>query len=435
MISMLPVFILPAYAFAFMWILLDVRLREIPRKRLNAALAFLLAVLLCNVAFFVTQGRPLYAKFYFFLIHIPLMIVFSILSRYRGWRVIFVFLTAFISCSFPVIVEGFIRLYRPTGFWDDLIVYTVACALMLVLAKKLFGSAFFYMLEYGEKRYFAKFCVIPLFYFLSTFLMSGRTFQITSAPINLGIKQLPFLFTIFTYYLLLYIFKNTREKLVLQNEQALTTARLSAAEQRMVELKSAQQQAAVYRHDMRHHLSLLDSFAQQGALDKITEYLSQAQQELTAITPMRFCENETVNLILSSFQKQAEKQNAALSVKAELPQVLRLPDTELCSVLSSGLENALHAVDTVEDQSLRRVFVDCRVARNMLLLEIENAYTGTLQMKDELPVSTETGHGYGCRSMRSIAEKRNGFCTFKTEGGVFTLRLVLPLEKEPAVDG
>ncbi|MDD2956863.1 MAG: hypothetical protein PHD67_11245, partial [Oscillospiraceae bacterium] len=216
MISMLPVFILPAYGFTFMWILLDVRLRQLSRKRRSAAAVFLLAVILCNAAFFVTQGRPMYAKCYFFLVHIPLVIVFCILSRYRGWRVIFVFLTMFVTCALPAIAEGFIRLSRPTGFWDDLVVYTVACALMLVLAKRLFGGAFFYMLEYGETRDFAKFCVIPLFYFLSTFLMSGRTFQLTAAPIRLGIQRLPFLFTIFTYYLLLYIFKNTREKQVLQ---------------------------------------------------------------------------------------------------------------------------------------------------------------------------------------------------------------------------
>ena len=66
----------------------------------------------------------------------------------------------------------------------------------------------------------------------------------------------------------------------------------------------------------------------------------------------------------------------------------------------------------------------------MLLLEIENAYAGEVQMKEGLPVSAEKDHGYGCPSMRSIAEKRNGFCTFKAAGGIFTLRVVLPLEKE-----
>ena len=68
----------------------------------------------------------------------------------------------------------------------------------------------------------------------------------------------------------------------------------------------------------------------------------------------------------------------------------------------------------------------------MLLLEIVNTYTGKLKMKDDMPTTEEDSHGYGCRSMRAIAEKRNGFCTFKAQDGVFTLRVVLPMEKEAA---
>ncbi|HBL50393.1 MAG TPA: hypothetical protein DDZ65_09155, partial [Firmicutes bacterium] len=79
--------------------------------------------------------------------------------------------------------------------------------------------------------------------------------------------------------------------------------------------------------------------------------------------------------------------------------------------------------------TLRKVFVHCCIERNMFLLEIENAYTGVVQMKDDLPVSKENGHGYGCRSMRFIAEKRNGFCIFKASDGIFTLRIVLPMSE------
>ncbi|MEG2513264.1 MAG: GHKL domain-containing protein, partial [Acetivibrio sp.] len=100
----------------------------------------------------------------------------------------------------------------------------------------------------------------------------------------------------------------------------------------------------------------------------------------------------------------------------------------LCSVLSNGVENALNAVSKLEDSTLRTVFVHCRVNRNMLLLEVENAFIGTVQMENEVPTSTEIGHGYGCKSMRSIAQKRNGFCTFTPLNGIFTLRIVLPMK-------
>lgn len=54
-------------------------------------------------------------------------------------------------------------------------------------------------------------------------------------------------------------------------------------------------------------------------------------------------------------------------------------------------------------------------------------------MKDGLPAAAENAHGYGCRSMRSIAEKRSGFYIFRTDGRIFTLSLALPLEKDPSI--
>ncbi len=68
--------------------------------------------------------------------------------------------------------------------------------------------------------------------------------------------------------------------------------------------------------------------------------------------------------------------------------------------------------------------------RNLLLIEIENAYIGELHMQNGIPASKEEGHGYGCQSVLSIAQKRKGFCTFQAEDGIFTLRVVLPTKKE-----
>lgn len=216
-------------------------------------------------------------------------------------------------------------------------------------------------------------------------------------------------------------------KLALDNMMLTTQSQQAKNEIQM--LRETQRQTATYRHDLRHHVSFLWDLLHTGQTDKALEYLEQVQAGVESITPNHFCENETVNLLFSAFAERANQHGIALSVRAELPSVLAIPDTELCTVLSNGLENALHAVDAVENDELRKIVVDCRMERNMLLLEIENAYAGVVQIKDGLPVSLEKNHGYGCQSMRSIVEQRKGFCIFKAGDGIFTLRVVLPVEK------
>ena len=118
--------------------------------------------------------------------------------------------------------------------------------------------------------------------------------------------------------------------------------------------------------------------------------------------------------------------DAHLTVEARLPKKLPVSDTELCSILSNGLENALHAIGTLEEP-LKWVELYCGIRLNKLLIEIKNPYAGQITMQDDLPVSDRKGHGYGCRSIRSIAAQNGGLCTFDTEHGVFTLRVMLPL--------
>jgi len=64
---------------------------------------------------------------------------------------------------------------------------------------------------------------------------------------------------------------------------------------------------------------------------------------MDTITPTCFCENETVNLILSAFATKAKQGSTMLTVDAKLPDLLPFSDTELCSLLSNALENAIQA--------------------------------------------------------------------------------------------
>lgn len=185
----------------------------------------------------------------------------------------------------------------------------------------------------------------------------------------------------------------------------------------------------VYRHDMRHHLSLLNSFAADGDLKKIKSYLASTEVAIEALTPVRYCENETVNLILSSFHNKAQKNNVSLQVDVKLSGKLNISDTELCALSSNAFENAIDAAAQLEDEKLRKVYFQAIVNGGKLLISTENAYTGNLEMDGELPLSTkkEAGHGFGIKSMIDIVDRHKGLYFIETEGGVFILQLMLPL--------
>lgn len=133
-----------------------------------------------------------------------------------------------------------------------------------------------------------------------------------------------------------------------------------------------------------------------------------------------------MNLICSSFANKAAYLEVELTIRARLPEVLSISDTELCAILSNGLENALNAVAHLDDAD-RWIKLYCDVKCSQLLIEIENPYAGSITMENGLPVTTEAGHGYGCRSIRAIVLQHGGLCTFSPENGIFDLQIALPL--------
>lgn len=423
--SLVPLFVLPPYAVAFMWILLDLHTRDIPAKRLRWALVFAVFVVALNIAGFMLLGRSVYTQFYPLFMHLPLLAGFCLLSKYRGWRVLFVFLTTFVSCSIPPLIESGIRLTQSTGFWVDLAVFTLSCLTMLVLAKKVLHEPFSYMLRYGESKDFALFCIIPVLFGLSIYATRG-TLAIPTVPFQLSVRTTPLIFTFFSYYLLFHVFKGTREKQIMRNEQDITAARLTAAESELEKLKTVTEQTAEYRHDMRHHLSLIGGYLAEGNTDKIAHYLEQVQSDLDKITPQQFCENETANLVLSSFAQKAKLANISLSANTQIPRSLPLGDTEWCSLLSNLLENAVAACALVHDGRERKIRVVAKATEGeKLLLLVENPYVGEVVLENGVPYTTRQGHGFGLKSVDTVLGRHGGMSLYETGDGLFTARIVI----------
>ncbi len=192
-------------------------------------------------------------------------------------------------------------------------------------------------------------------------------------------------------------------------------------------LRQAETQAAIYQHDMRHHLRIIEEFLRTGQPEQAAAYIHKAEYAITSITPRRFCENEIINLLCGSFFSKAEQLQIQLNIKAKVPKELSVSDTDLCALLSNGIENALNATANLE-QPFRYVDVYCERKQNKLLIEIRNPYIHDITMENGIPLSDKPGHGYGCQSIRTITERYHGICTFQTEQNIFILRVVLPVE-------
>ena len=130
---------------------------------------------------------------------------------------------------------------------------------------------------------------------------------------------------------------------------------LSYAQQEICALREGEEKTAVFRHDFRHHPRMIDSLLSAGSCDQAAEYVRRAEGELDALVPIRYCEHELVSLLLSAFRDKAKGRDVSMRINVSLPKELRLPETELCTLLSNGLENAINAAAALPDAAERSI--------------------------------------------------------------------------------
>ena len=418
------------YVFALLWILMGADLKSLSRR--DRGVIPLVALVLCFANDLLRKliGPAAYGKLLFLFMHLPTFFLFLYIAKRGVIKTLFMILTALVFTT-PTVFIG--NAVRRVLFVDSplalLLANVISYAVMLLLAWSVFRKAFNYLLIHGDSRFFLIFSFLPIVFYIYMWASVNQDFSPLDSFSGYVVRLIPTIEAFSFYFLVPYIYQSLREKMLMQSVQDALMQELSSAENQINLLNDANTQMAVYRHDVRHQAILLNGLLAGGNTEQAQEVLKTAIAGLDAITPKRYCENETVNLLCSSYDRKTKRLGVQLQVHAQLPKEMPLSDTELCSVVSNGLENALHATSQA-DIPEKWIDFSCYVRQNKIFMQIQNPYAGEVIIRDGLPVSSREGHGYGCYSIQTITQRNGGLCSFEAKDGLFSLRLSFPLHTD-----
>ncbi len=393
-------------------------------KRERYEVAVLCALLLAAQAVsYILWGLEITRKLYPLISHLPTFLVLVFRFK-RPWGVALTsILTAYFCCQLPQWIATVSHHLFGTK-QSYLLGYVLSLAPLFLLLRLYFAKAVHLAMTYS-KRSLLLFGGLPLFYYIFDYATTVYT-EALYTGVRMVAEFLPAAMALFFVAFVSIYHQEVQRRSRLEMDNAILLAQSERANAEISALQQVQQQTAVYRHDMRHHLSLLNGYLEAGEIAKAGEYIRQTQTDIDKIVPMRYCENNAVNLILSSFAGKAKQQGVEFSAEVNIPAALPLSDTELCALLSNGLDNAVRAAAQTNGEAQRTVRINCQSHKDKLLIYISNPYHGTVIMQDGLPQSTRPKHGFGAKSIQMIAENRNGYCAFEARDGLFTLKAVLP---------
>ena len=382
------------------------------------------AILLAQAAVYgMTTDLQLLKLLYPLVTHMPLVLVLAIIERKLLWPTISV-LTAYLCCQ----LRRWLALLLTALMSGGAEVQTaaeLALTLPLLLGLLYFVAPAVRKIAGYKPAMQVRFGLIPAVGYLFDYLTRIYT-DLLAQGTPAAVEFMPFVCCVAYLAFVLRSSAENETRLRLEQTQENLHLQVTQATREIASLRESERRASTYRHDLRHHMQYLAGCIENGRTEQAQAYIREVCAEIESQKVRVFCENETVNLILSAFAGRAEESGVPLRVRAEVPHFIPVAETDLCVLLSNALENALHAC-----QRLRQTGEPCDIElvvyekSGKFFLQVTNTCPPGVTFEKGLPVTREPGHGIGVRSICSIAERYNGMYSFSEKDGRFVLRVSL----------
>ena len=188
------------------------------------------------------------------------------------------------------------------------------------------------------------------------------------------------------------------------------------------------------RHDFKHSVHALSVLANSGDVENLKKYLADYEQQVLTLNKLRpFCKNAVLNALFHHYYAMAQSAEIRTEWHISIPDPLTISTLDLSS--RNILENAIAGCRTVPEKERYFILTIEILEQNSLYIISSNSSDGNLKKESGIYQTTkkhgggrsQTEHGIGLYSIRTLAEKYNGMSQFSYENGQFCVDVVLKL--------
>lgn len=236
-------------------------------------------------------------------------------------------------------------------------------------------------------------------------------------------------FTLFSMLLitnlLTKILKQSKENANL-SEKAKTSEWLLAAERTRYRMMAEySEESRRVRHDLRHHVSVVQAYFDNGDREKLQKYIDQYQLAFLEETIGKVCNHDAVNVIVCHYFELAKKAGIHFEVKIKMNPEVGISDVDLTIVFGNLLENALEACIK---QGVKNPFikVHAMVSGRNVVITVDNSFVGEIHKdRGEFLSSKRQEKGIGLASVQAVVNKYDGIFRIENREQVFRVSIML----------
>ncbi len=252
-------------------------------------------------------------------------------------------------------------------------------------------------------------CIIVfdfIFLILGLLIIRWNKVFIENAHIYFAI-MLAILFTI-SFVFIIVILKLIKRR----NEELELKSRIQTMELEKkynARIQEMEQRLRVLRHDMNNHMNVMKGLLYLEEYDELKKYFNEIDQELEMANNVLVLEEKALSVLLNEKVRKAREAEIALELEVSKEKI-NMPVAELCALTGNLLDNAIEAVEKVNEQ--KYIYFSLAVYEDKIEMFCRNPYKGAIIGKEGGGFLTtkedKEQHGWGTKQIREIVEKNNG---------------------------
>ena len=274
--------------------------------------------------------------------------------------------------------------------------------------------------DLASEKYYLLIMVFPFLSIWFVYLLFAD--KVNNSLVLFGILFIILILNFFLFYLYNKIYelgKEKYEKQFLEEEVQMYARRFETMQQSRDKLRAL-------RHDLLHHLQMLQHFALTGNTEQLVDYIARMNEQIEIATRGVNTGNDAVDAILDFMIEKAKREGTAITVKSSISKEEFISIYDINILLSNLLDNAIEGVKGCSD---KEIHLNIKTEQGLLCICVENQYDGILYQEENryLTRKNEDGHGIGLQNVSDIVDKYHGIMKIETENHIFKVNLILYL--------
>lgn len=195
------------------------------------------------------------------------------------------------------------------------------------------------------------------------------------------------------------------------------------------EMAELEEKTRKFRHDIKNLLLALHAMVENGENDEALAYIEKMGDMCRASVNKFDTGNFVADALLSAKSATAERTGTAISFHGYMPG--EMDNVDMVILLSNILDNALEACAKLEGE--KAVRIESVLQKRIWVLRVENPAPENVKIRKnriETTKSNKAAHGFGIRNMERVVRKYNGSLQLACEGGAFTVKAMLQMNRE-----